>query len=290
MVKVEIDTHSGFCFGVKRAIEAATELLQKGEKVYCVGDIVHNEAESARLSDMGMTIIENGTINQLKPDGIVLFRAHGEPPASYQNIKKAGLFLEDATCPVVLKLQQRIKHAYEEQKLKGGQIVVYGKKGHAEVVGLNGQTNNEAIIIESEDDIHLIDLSRPVEVFAQTTKSPDILADIVDKIKQSSQTDIKWHNTTCKQVTGRVPRIKEFAAAYPVVIFVGGKKSSNAKVLFQACKEANANSFFVSSELELQEDWLKGAVDKVGVCGATSTPQWLMEKVANKISDLCIGE
>lgn len=290
MVRVEIDKYSGFCFGVKRAIESASKLLEQGEKVYCVGDIVHNEAESARLSEMGMTIIDNDALNQLVPGGTVLFRAHGEPPASYQSVKQAGLPLKDATCPVVLKLQQRIKNAYEAQKDRKGQIVIYGKKGHAEVIGLNGQANNKAIIIENEADIKLINPDLPVEIFAQTTKSPDVLTELVEKIKLYSHAEVSWHNTTCKQVTGRVPRIKEFAASFQLIIFVGGKKSSNAKVLFEACKEVNGNSFFISSIEELNVEWFSEDIDRVGVCGATSTPQWLMEQVADKISDLCHKE
>lgn len=290
MVRVEIDKYSGFCFGVKRAIESASKLLEQGEKVYCVGDIVHNEAESARLSEMGMTIIDNDALNQLVPGGTVLFRAHGEPPASYQSVKQAGLPLKDATCPVVLKLQQRIKNAYEAQKDRKGQIVIYGKKGHAEVIGLNGQANDEAIIIENEADIKLINPDLPVEIFAQTTKSPDVLTELVEKIKLYSHAEVSWHNTTCKQVTGRVPRIKEFAASFQLIIFVGGKKSSNAKVLFEACKEVNGNSFFISSIEELNIEWFSEDIDRVGICGATSTPQWLMEQVADKISDLCHKE
>lgn len=290
MVRVEIDKYSGFCFGVKRAIESASKLLEQGEKVYCVGDIVHNEAESARLSEMGMTIIDNDALNQLVPGGTVLFRAHGEPPASYQSVKQAGLPLKDATCPVVLKLQQRIKNAYEAQKDRKGQIVIYGKKGHAEVIGLNGQANNKAIIIENEADIKLINPDLPVEIFAQTTKSPDVLTELVEKIKLYSHAEVSWHNTTCKQVTGRVPRIKEFAASFQLIIFVGGKKSSNAKVLFEACKEVNGNSFFISSIEELNVEWFSEDIDRVGVCGATSTPQWLMEQIADKISDLCHKE
>ncbi len=285
MITVEIDKYSGFCFGVKKAIEVASGLLQEGEKVYCVGDIVHNEAESARLKQLGMHIIDHQDVSTL-PDGTILFRAHGEPPQSYQAIKKTGLKLQDATCPVVLKLQQRIRKAYLEQQALKGQIVIYGKPGHAEVVGLLGQTNNEAIVIEDEEGIEQLDFNRPIEVFAQTTKSPDILEKIVESIKAKSQSEVKWHNTTCKQVTGRVPRIKEFAKAYPLVVFVGGKKSSNAKILFEACKAVNLNSYFVSSEAEVRKDWLAKGINKVGVCGATSTPQWLMEQVAEKIQSL----
>ncbi|MBS2213714.1 4-hydroxy-3-methylbut-2-enyl diphosphate reductase [Carboxylicivirga mesophila] len=282
MITVDIDKSSGFCFGVKKAIEAASQLLSDGEKVYCVGDIVHNEAESARLNQLGMRIIEHNDLEQLQ-DGTVLFRAHGEPPASYDKINASGLRLQDATCPVVLKLQQRIRQAYLEQKAAGGQIVIFGKPGHAEVIGLMGQTEDEAIIIESETDIHLIDAERPVEIFAQTTKDPDKLTRLVKLIQTRCHNEVKWHNTTCKQVTGRVPRIKEFAKAYPLIIFVGGRKSSNAKVLFDACKQVNPHSFFVSSADEVRPEWFNPGTSAVGVCGATSTPNWLMEQVANYI-------
>jgi len=284
MIKVEIDKYSGFCFGVKKAIEAATSLLEEGEDVHCVGDIVHNEAESARLSRLGMSIVNGDEINNLQK-GTVLFRAHGEAPASYTKVERAGLNLKDATCPVVLKLQRRIKKAYEAQKLEGGQIVIYGKPGHAEVVGLVGQTNGEAIVIDNYSKLDQLDFKRPIEVFAQTTKSPENLLDLVECIEKQVGHAIKWHNTTCNQVTGRVPRIIEFAKKHAVIVFVGGKKSSNAKVLFNACQSANVNSYFVSSPTELKATWFT-ETNAVGVCGATSTPDWLMEEVADHIRSL----
>ncbi|WP_430817612.1 4-hydroxy-3-methylbut-2-enyl diphosphate reductase [Carboxylicivirga sp. RSCT41] len=279
---VEIDKYSGFCFGVKKAIESASELLESGEEVFCVGDIVHNEEESKRLNQIGMSIITIDDVDRIK-GGTILFRAHGEPPQSYASVKQSGLPLRDATCPVVLKLHERIKKAYASQKDQNGQIVIYGKRGHAEVIGLAGQTNDEAIIIENISEIDTIDFSRPVEIFAQTTKSPEIFHKIVDLLQQKCRAEVKWHNTTCKQVTGRVPRIQSFAKAYPLIVFVGGRKSSNAKVLFKACQEVNPNSYFVSSPEEVKEEWFNAAIDKAGVCGATSTPQWLMEKVADRI-------
>jgi len=281
MIQVEIDKHSGFCFGVKKAIEAASTLLENGETVHCVGDIVHNEAESLRLSKLGMHIIKHDDLPAIQ-SGTVLFRAHGEPPLSYLKVKEKGLALKDATCPVVLKLQQRIKAAYLAQKKANGQIIIYGKRGHAEVVGLVGQTNGEAIVIEEESELQLIDFTRPIEVFAQTTKSPDTLVQLVEAIKEQAVHPVQWHNTTCKQVTGRVPRMGDFAKRFPVVVFVGGKKSSNAKVLFNACKKNNPKCYFVSSPDEVQKSWFDG-IDNVGVCGATSTPAWLMEDVANAI-------
>ena len=279
---VEIDKHSGFCFGVKKAIESASQMLELGEEVFCVGDIVHNEEEAKRLNQLGMSIIKLDDVKDIK-SGTVLFRAHGEAPTSYKIIEKAGLPLEDATCPVVLKLHQRIRKAYDEQNKQNGQIVIYGKRGHAEVIGLAGQTQNEAIVIENESEIDLIDFGKPIEIFAQTTKSPRKFQQIVEQIQKKSHTEVKWHNTTCKQVTGRVPRIQEFAKAYPLIVFVGGKKSSNAKVLFKACKEVNPKSHFVSSIEDVEKEWFNEGIDKVGICGATSTPQWLMEKMADFI-------
>jgi 4-hydroxy-3-methylbut-2-enyl diphosphate reductase len=243
---------------------------------------VHNEEEAKRLSQLGMSIITINDINTVK-GGTILFRAHGEAPPSYKVVTQAGLSLKDATCPVVLKLHERIKKAYAKQKAQNGQIVIYGKRGHAEVVGLAGQTNNEAIVIEDKAEIGLIDFNRPLEVFAQTTKSPELFQEIVELLKEKCQSEVQWHNTTCKQVTGRVPRIQAFAKEYSVVVFVGGKKSSNAKVLFNACRKVNSNSYFVSSTDEVKAEWFSNNTDKVGVCGATSTPQWLMEKVAETI-------
>ena len=201
-------------------------------------------------------------------------------------MNKAGLKLKDATCPVVLKLQQRIKNSYEQQKKINGQIVIFGKKGHAEVIGLKGQTNDEAIVIEDESQLAEIDFNRPIELFAQTTKNPDILRSIVKLIEERASQDFIWHNTTCKQVTGRLPRIIDFALKYPLVILLAVKKAVMPRCFFNACKSANSNSYFVSSEEDVDISWFKKGIDKVGVCGATSTPQWLMEKVAQRIKNL----
>jgi len=282
---VEIDKHSGFCFGVKKAIESAENLLHSGEEVFCVGDIVHNEEEAKRLNELGMSIISPDQIKQIKR-GTILFRAHGEAPPSYDRVEKAGLPLKDATCPVVLKLHQRIKKAYEAQKTQNGQIVIFGKRGHAEVIGLVGQTNDEAIVIEDKLELNSLDFNRPIELFAQTTKSPEIFNEIVELLQQKSQSDLKWHNTTCKQVTGRVPRIQSFAKKHQLIVFVGGIKSSNAKVLFEACAKVNTNSYFVSSAADIKSEWFSNDIQNVGVCGATSTPHWLMEEVAAHIKTL----
>lgn len=284
MIRVEIDKYSGFCFGVKKAIDTATELLKKGDSLYCVGDIVHNEAESKRLSDLGMKVITRGQLNEI--NGNVLFRAHGEPPSTYRKAINKGLSIVDQTCPVVLKLQQRIKKAYQEMNKVNGQLVIFGKTGHAEVNGLVGQTDGNAIIIENIDDIGKIDFFRPIELFAQTTKSPVEFKAIVADIETRCESSFAWHNTTCKQVTGRVPRLKEFAMQHDVIVFVGGAKSSNAKVLFNACIESNSNTHFVSSFDEIKKDWFEHVVVSIGVCGATSTPMWLMEDVACFINNM----
>ncbi len=285
MVEVVIDTYSGFCFGVKKAIASADALLNNNEELYCVGDIVHNDAEAERLRRLGMKIISYNEVDSIK-NGTVLFRAHGEPPSSYQIIKNAGLKLQDQTCPVVLKLQERIKKAYAVLKNVNGQIVIFGKKGHAEVIGLEGQCDGEAIVIEGEQDIELLDLSKPIELFAQTTKNPDHLQHIVSAIETKKGESIVWHNTTCKQVTGRVPRIQEFAKEHEVIVFVGGRKSSNAKVLYQSCLDVNRSSYFVSESSDLKSEWFINTKISIGVCGATSTPQWLMEEVASSIKAL----
>ncbi len=282
MIKVEIDKHSGFCFGVKKAIDAANQLLKSGDNVHCVGDIVHNEAESKRLNHLGMHIVNYDEVNQIK-NGIILFRAHGEPPESYRLIKESGLELKDATCPVVLKLQQRVRKAFEQSLKNNGQLVIFGKRGHAEVIGLEGQCENKAIVIESLDEIHLLDLNRPIELFAQTTKDPEYLKALVEEIERQKGDSITWHNTTCKQVTGRVPRIKDFAKNYDLVVFVGGNKSSNAKVLFSACQDANSHSYFISKLDEFDANWIKNGTKSIGICGATSTPDWQMEQVKEKI-------
>ena len=284
IIKVEVDKHSGFCFGVVKAVEAAESLLKQGQKVWCVGDIVHNEAEANRLKQLGMSTIQQSDFDQIK-SGTVLFRAHGEPPASYQYAQQYGLTLKDATCPVVLKLQQRVKQAYLQQKVQNGQIIIYGKKGHAEVIGLIGQTNNEAIVVETEMDLDQIDFSRPIEVFSQTTKSPEGLQKMVGLMQERACNGIEVlsHDTVCRQVSGRVPRIKTFAQKYDAIVFVGGTKSSNARMLFQACREVNEFSYFISEPDQLQLDWFTDAVTSVGICGATSTPEWLMQKVAERI-------
>ena len=279
---VEIDQKSGFCFGVLNAIGKAEETLIKDGMLYSLGHIVHNDLEVMRLQEIGLQTIDHDEFFKLK-DCKVLIRAHGEPPTTYEYARQNNITLIDATCPVVLKLQQRVKKAAETMRDENGQVVIFGHQGHAEVDGLAGQTNNDAIVIEHPDDIEKIDPSRPVVVFSQTTKSVADFRKLTQNIQeQHKQGRVESHDTICRQVSNRVLHLEEFAARFNVVIFVGGLRSSNAKVLFDVCKKQNERSYFVSSPDDLQSKWFSG-IEKVGICGATSTPQWLMEKVADMI-------
>ncbi len=277
-MKVEIDQKSGFCFGVVNAVKKAEDTLKTEGKLYCLGDIVHNSMEVSRLEALGLETIGHKKYFTLK-NCKVLLRAHGEPPSTYEYARNNNIELIDATCPVVLKLQQRVKNAHTEMQQKGGQIIIFGKKGHAEVDGLNGQADNQAIIIEDETDLSKIDPQKPSVIFSQTTKSLEKFHLLSNKVKAISEapTDIK--DTICRQVANRVPRMKEFASQHDVIIFVGGKKSSNARLLFDVCKQTNPNSYFVSNKKELDLNWFSGH-ECVGISGATSTPQWLMEEIA----------
>jgi len=281
-MNVVIDDKSGFCFGVVNAIQKAEELLQKGERIYCLGDIVHNQQEVARLESLGMITINHDEYFQLS-NCKVLLRAHGEPPTTYAYARKNNIELIDGTCPVVLKLQQRVYNGYEEIQAKGGQLVLLGKKGHAEINGLNGQTGNQAIIVENEADLSEIDVNKPTLVFSQTTKSLDDFHRLGKQIKErvKAETDIK--DTICRQVAHRAPRMREFAAQHDVIIFISGKKSSNGKALFEICQSENPSSYFISDTDELQTSWTTGK-QSVGITGATSTPRWLMEKIASKLA------
>lgn len=282
---VEIDQKSGFCFGVLNAIGKAEETLATEAVLYSLGQIVHNELEVKRIQETGLITISHKEFFQLK-DCKVLIRAHGEPPSTYEYAAKNNITLIDATCPVVLKLQQRVKNAAEKMRSENGQVVIFGHLGHAEITGLVGQTNNEAIVIEHSADLKKIDPTRPVVVFSQTTKSVDEYKKLTENIQSQSQKGVmKAHDTICRQVSNRVPHLQKFATRFDVVIFVGGQRSSNAKVLFDVCSKSNERSYFVSSPEDLCADWFSG-METVGVCGATSTPQWLMEKVAGKIKEI----
>ena len=286
-MKINIDNNSGFCFGVVNAIETAERYLANHDYLYCLGDIVHNNMEVERLERMGLRTITHNELKNLKNE-TVLLRAHGEPPSTYNIAVKNGIKLLDASCPVVLRLQNHVFKGYREMSEKKGQVVIYGKEGHAEVLGLAGQTNNEAVIITSENDIDKIDFTRPIELYSQTTKGKEGFSVIVEKIKKRISdlgTDIEFivNDTLCGAVSNRAPQLREFSKHNDVVIFVSGKKSSNGKYLYGVCKETNPRSFFVSTLDEIKAEWFLGDVETVGVCGATSTPMWLMEKVAESI-------
>lgn len=284
-MNVVIDDGSGFCFGVRRAIATLEEELSSNNPVYCVGDIVHNEREIERLQNKGLKIIDVENLTTLH-DCAVLFRAHGEPPSSYAVVKKNNLRLTDATCPVVLKLQQRIRESWKRLSKIGGQVVLFGKKGHAEVIGLMGQTNNECVLIENESQIYLIDSSKPTEVFSQTTKDPEQYSYLIKKIEEHVNNTVEAHHTICRQMSDRAQRLQNFANSHDMIIFVGGAKSSNSKVLYEICKNINPNSYFVTNENEVSEDWFSTMPSSVGIFGATSTPLWLMENVKNKILNI----
>jgi len=273
---IAIDNNSGFCFGVSSAIRKAEEALMKKNQLYCLGDIVHNESEVDRLSKMGLTTIDHDRFFTLK-DATVFLRAHGEPPSTYAYARQNNIELIDATCPIVLKLQQRIHSSNESGKDKGTQIVIYGKKGHAEVNGLAGQADNQAIIIDDPTETDKIDLRRPIELFAQTTKDLDGFHQLANVLKsQDKEGSLKIHDTICRQVSNRIPGIKEFSRLYSLIIFVSSLKSSNGKMLFDICRIENPNSKFISSIEELDEQWFKD-LESVGICGATSTPRKLLD-------------
>ena len=270
---IEIDEGSGFCFGVTTAIKKAEEELAKSDSLYCLGDIVHNGREVERLKKMGLTTVEHADLDSLH-DIKMLLRAHGEPPQTYMKAKEQNIHVIDATCPVVLNLQKRIRKAYEA----GGQIVIYGKNGHAEVVGLVGQTDGTAIVIENLEDAKQLDLSQDIQLFSQTTKSLEGFREIVSYIGANMQegAHFQYFDTICRQVANRIPNIMDFASKHDVILFVCGKKSSNGKVLYNQCLSVNPHTYMIDDPSEINFDWFEG-FDSVGICGATSTPKWLME-------------
>ena len=283
MIKVEIDEGSGFCFGVVTAIHKAEEELAKGETLYCLGDIVHNSREVERLKAMGLITINRDEFRQLR-NAKVLLRAHGEPPETYQIAHKNNIEIIDATCPVVLRLQKRIKQEFRKEDFEAKQIVIYGKNGHAEVLGLVGQTGGQAIVIESAEEAKKLDFTKSIRLFSQTTKSLDEFQEIVEYIKLHISPDatFEYYDTICRQVANRMPNLREFAATHDLSFFVSGKKSSNGKMLFEECLKVNANSHLIDNEKEIDPSLLRN-VESIGVCGATSTPKWLMEKIHDHI-------
>lgn len=278
---IEIDNGSGFCFGVTTAISKAEEELNKTGHLYCLGDIVHNSNEVERLKQKGLETITHDQLRQLK-NVKVLLRAHGEPPETYEIAKRNNIEIIDATCPVVLQLQRRIHKSYNDKGDERPQIVIYGKRGHAEVNGLVGQTQGNALVIENLDEIDKINFKRDIYLYSQTTKSLQEFKTLVEEIKKriSSDVEFKSYDTICRSVANRIPQIREFASRHELIFFVCGSKSSNGKILFAECHDANNNSHMISNENEIDPSWLKGK-QSIGICGATSTPRWLMNQVKN---------
>ncbi|MBQ2045607.1 MAG: 4-hydroxy-3-methylbut-2-enyl diphosphate reductase [Muribaculaceae bacterium] len=285
MISIEIDSKSGFCFGVVTAIHKAEEELQKTGQLYCLGDIVHNSDEVERLRDKGLITITHEEMKQLH-NVKVLLRAHGEPPSTYELAKQNNIEIIDATCPVVLQLQRRIKDTYNCENPRP-QIVIYGKIGHAEVNGLVGQTNGEAIVVEDISQLDKVDLNRNIALYSQTTKSLQGFSAMRDEIssRKSPSTTFNSYDTICRQVANRVEHIRQFASNHELIIFVSGKKSSNGKILYNECLDVNQNSHFISNENEIDSKWVNG-VSSIGICGATSTPRWLMENVKARLQQL----
>lgn len=293
MIKVTIDKNSGYCFGVEYAIQMAESELAEQAILYCLGDIVHNDMEVKRLYAKGLRIITREELKNLR-NTKVLIRAHGEPPETYKIALDNNLELIDASCPVVLKLQNRVKAAYDQIIAQDGQIVIYGQEGHAEVIGLSGQTQQKAIIVNQETDLDKIDFTKPISLFSQTTKSTEgfyrIKNLIEERIKQANiqKEQLPYfdaNDSICRQVSNREPQLQKFAQEHDVILFVSGKKSSNGKALYQVCKNQNPNSYFIENEQEILPEWFNEN-STVGICGATSTPTWLMQNVAQFVENL----
>ena len=280
-MQIQIDNSSGFCFGVTTAIKKAEEELASGKTLYCLGDIVHNSMECERLKRLGLITINHDDMRKLQ--GVkVLLRAHGEPPSTYEIARQNNIEIIDATCPVVLQLQRRIKQQYDS--FPNAQIVIFGKPGHAEVLGLVGQTESKAIVIANFEEVKKLDFSRDIYLYSQTTKSLDEFHRIIEYIQQhiSPQATFRSFDTICRQVANRMPNISTFATRHDLVLFVCGRKSSNGKVLYNECKSVNPNSHLIEKPEDIKKEWLEG-VNTVGICGATSTPKWLMEQCRDAI-------
>lgn len=292
-LNVEIDNHSGFCYGVVRAIEQAEKYLDKNHELNSLGSIVHNSTEIERLKEKGLKTIDYSQLSDLK-DKVLFIRAHGEPPSSYKIAKENNLQIIDCTCPVVLKLQERVKKNYKELKKINGQLLIFGKHAHAEVNGLIGQVDGDAIIIEEISDLNIVDFSKPVYIFSQTTKNPEEYMEVCEAIKKRIEKvkgpvdKFRAFNTICGQVSSRHSHLKEFSKKHSVIIFVSGKESSNGKILFELCRSVNPRSFSIECKSEIKREWLSEG-DSVGVCGATSTPKWLLEEVAEYLINLPNG-
>ena len=285
MLQIEIDHGSGFCFGVTTAIQKAEEELAKGTTLYCLGDIVHNGMECDRLRQMGLVTIDHSQLSQLH-NVKVLLRAHGEPPETYAMARRNGIEIIDATCPVVLQLQKKIKRQYDVEKERPSSIVIFGKKGHAEVLGLVGQTQSTAVVIENFEEVKRLDFSHDIYLYSQTTKSLDEFHRIIDYIQShiSPTATFRSFDTICRSVANRMPNISQFATRHDLILFVCGRKSSNGRVLYSECLRVNPNTHLIEGPDEIDPTWLDG-IHTVGICGATSTPKWLMEQCRDALKD-----
>lgn len=283
-MEIRIDENAGYCFGVVKAIGAAEEELSRNGRLYCLGDIVHNSAEVERLRGEGLCVIDHECLLQLR-DCKVLIRAHGEPPSTYAAARQRGIDLIDATCPIVLALQSRIRRGYEEMRAVGGQIVIFGKPGHAEVIGLNGQTDGTAIIVSHPDELGAIDFGRPIRLYSQTTKSREDYRRLIANIESRHPADFLAHDTICNQVANRARQLEAFAGSVDVLLLVAGANSSNGHYLYEYCRKVQPRTYLIGGPDELQASII-GKVGSVGISGATSTPRWLMEAVADKLKQL----
>ena len=284
-MNVIIDDNSGFCFGVVRAIGEAESALQSVGEVYCLGDIVHNRVEVQRLEQLGLHTVSHHDMERLGGHTL-LIRAHGEPPRTYRKAEELGITIIDATCPVVARLQRRVSEAYSKMQEVGGSVVLLGKRGHAEVIGLTGQVNDDVVVIEGEADLNLIDFSRPIYFLSQTTQSIGLFNQLAEQIKSHAEgVEVTIDDTICRRVAGREALLADFSRSVDVVVFVCGRKSSNGRVLYEVCRSANPKCYNIEEGSELERAWFEG-VERVGICGATSTPRWLMEQVAEEVKRL----
>lgn len=284
-MEVIIDDNSGFCFGVVRAIGEAESALERIGEVYSLGDIVHNRVEVQRLEKLGLHTVSHDDMSQLS-GRTLLIRAHGEPPRTYHMAEKMGITVIDATCPVVARLQRRLREAYDKMQEVGGSVVLLGKRGHAEVIGLTGQADDDVVVIENENDLSLVDFNRPIYFLSQTTQSIALFNQLAEVITaRAGEVSVTIDDTICRRVAGREALLADFSRSVDVVIFVCGRKSSNGRVLYEVCRNANERSYNVEESIEIDPKWLESA-ERVGICGATSTPRWLMEEVAEAIKTM----
>lgn len=289
-MKVTIDPFSGFCFGVVRAIGEAEEALKRREVVYCLGDIVHNRVEVQRLENMGLKTISHEDIANLKGE-TMLIRAHGEPPHTYQQAESVGIEVIDATCPVVARLQRMVREAYSKMQSVGGRVVLLGKRGHAEVIGLTGQVGDDVVVVERLEDLEGLNYTQPIYLLSQTTQSIELFETLAEHIRERMTDGVEFvvNDTICRRVAGREQGLKEFSKSVDVVLFVCGKKSSNGRVLSDVCRSANSACYNIEEASEIEPEWFEG-VESVGICGATSTPRWLMEDVAQAVATMTGAE